>query len=121
LDPREAFTRHLNLPRGQERELVRDRDREYTLRGSARTLLRRLGQFLEQFIACFSRQPQRDAATQYIDGLFGDSKRKSMQAMHGRLGDARDYQALQHFITHSPWDARAPTPPCAIPSAARRA
>lgn len=28
-----------------------------------------------------------------------------MQAMHERLGDARDYQALQHFITHSPWDA----------------
>jgi SRSO17 transposase len=73
--------------------------------GSARALLRRLGQFLEQFSVCFSRQPQRDAATQYIDGLFGDSERKSMQAMHGRLGDARDYQALQHFITHSPWDA----------------
>jgi SRSO17 transposase len=73
--------------------------------GPARALLRRLGQFLDQFSACFSRQPQRDAATQYIDGLFGDSERKSMQAMHGRLGDARDYQALQHFITHSPWDA----------------
>lgn len=71
----------------------------------ARALLRRLGQFLDPFSACFSRQPQRDAATQYIDGLFGDSERKSMQAMHGRLGDPRDYQALQHFITHSPWDA----------------
>ena len=73
--------------------------------GPARALLRRLGQYLDGFSACFSRQPQRDAATQYIDGLFGDSERKSMQAMHGRLGDARDYQALQHFITHSPWDA----------------
>lgn len=73
--------------------------------GPARALLRRLGQFLDQFSACFSRQPQRDAATHYIDGLFGDSERKSMQAMHGRLGDPRDYQALQHFITHSPWDA----------------
>ena len=73
--------------------------------GPARALLRRLGQFLDQFSACFNRQPQRDAATQYIDGLFGDSERKSMQAMHGCLGDARDYQALQHFITHSPWDA----------------
>jgi len=71
----------------------------------ARALLRRLGQFLDQFSACFSRQPQRDAATQYLDGLLGDSERKSMQAMHGRLGGARDYQALQHFITHSPWDA----------------
>jgi len=30
---RDAFTRHVHLPRGLERELVRDR--EYTLRGSA--------------------------------------------------------------------------------------
>ena len=27
-DPREAFTRDLNLPRGHEREIVRDRDRD---------------------------------------------------------------------------------------------
>jgi SRSO17 transposase len=73
--------------------------------GPARALLRRLGLFLDGFSACFSRQPQREAATQYIDGLFTDSERKSMQAMHGRLGDPRDYQALQHFITHSPWQA----------------
>jgi SRSO17 transposase len=73
--------------------------------GPARALLRRLGQFLDQFSACFSRQPQREAATQYIDGLFNDGERKSMQTMHGRLGDPRDYQALQHFITHSPWQA----------------
>ena len=29
-----------------------------------------------------------------------------MQAMHGRLSDPGQYQALQHFITHSPWDAQ---------------
>lgn len=29
-----------------------------------------------------------------------------MQAMHGRLSNAGQYQAVQHFITHSPWDAR---------------
>ena len=34
VDPRETFTRHLHLPQGLEREIVRDRDREYTLRGS---------------------------------------------------------------------------------------
>jgi len=73
--------------------------------GPARALLRRLGLFLDRFSACFSRQPQRVAATQYIDGLFNDSERKSMQAMHGRLGDSGTYQALQHFITHSPWEA----------------
>jgi SRSO17 transposase len=73
--------------------------------GPARALLRRLGQFLDGFSACFSRRPQREAATHYIDGLFNDSERKSMQAMHGRLGEPREYQALQHFITHSPWQA----------------
>jgi SRSO17 transposase len=73
--------------------------------GPARALLRRLGQFLDGFSACFSRQAQREAASHYLDGLFNDSERKSMQAMHGRLSAPRQYQALQHFITHSPWDA----------------
>ena len=68
-------------------------------------MLRRLGQFMDGFSACFSRRPQREAASQYLEGLFNDSERKSMQAMHGRLSDPGQYQALQHFITHSPWDA----------------
>jgi SRSO17 transposase len=72
---------------------------------SARALLRRLGVYLDGFSACFSRQPQREAASRYIDGLFNDSERKSIQAMHGRLGDAGQYEALQHFITDSPWEA----------------
>jgi hypothetical protein len=39
VDPRDVFVNQLDLPRGHERELVRDRDREYTLRGSeSRTL-----------------------------------------------------------------------------------
>jgi SRSO17 transposase len=74
--------------------------------GAARALLQRLGQFLDGFSACFSRQPQRAAASQYLDGLLNDSERKSMQAMHGRLSDPGQYQALQHFITHSPWEAQ---------------
>jgi SRSO17 transposase len=72
---------------------------------SARALLRRLGQFMDGFSACFTRRPQREAASEYLDGLFNDSERKSMQAMHGRLSTPKDYQALQHFITHSPWEA----------------
>ena len=72
---------------------------------SARALLRRFGQFADQFARCFSRQAQRDAASHYLDALFTDSERKSMQAMHGRLGDPGSYEALQHFITDSPWDA----------------
>ena len=30
-----------------------------------------------------------------------------MQAMHGRLSDPASYQALQHFVTHSPWEAES--------------
>ncbi len=73
----------------------------------AREILDRFGTFVDQFSVCFSRRPQRDAARRYLDGLFTDSERKSMQAMHGRLSDAATYQALQHFVTHSPWDAEA--------------
>jgi hypothetical protein len=39
------FSRHLYLPRGLERELVRDRDHEYTLRGSETRTLATVGAF----------------------------------------------------------------------------
>jgi hypothetical protein len=42
-DPREPFTRDLDLPRGPDRDLVRDRDREYTLRGSETRTLATVG------------------------------------------------------------------------------
>lgn len=60
---------------------------------------------MDAFSACFTHRPQREGASQYLDALFNDSERKSMQAMHGRLSDPRSYQALQHFITDSPWEA----------------
>ena len=71
----------------------------------ARAVLQRFGQFADQFADCFGRRVQRDAASRYLAGLVNDSARKSMQAMHGRLSDAGTYQALQHFITDSPWSA----------------
>lgn len=67
--------------------------------------MQRFGQFADRFADGFSRHPQRAAASQYLDALFNDSERKSMQAMHGRLSDPGSYQALQHFITDSPWEA----------------
>jgi DNA-binding MarR family transcriptional regulator len=45
IDPREPFTRDLALPRGLEREIVRDRDRQYTLRGSETRTLSTVGAF----------------------------------------------------------------------------
>ena len=44
-DERDPFTRHLYLPRGLDRELVHDRGREYTLRGSETRTLATLGTF----------------------------------------------------------------------------
>ncbi len=70
-------------------------------------MLDRFGTFVDQFGICFNRRPQRAAARRYLDGLFNDSARKSMQAMHGRLSDPATYQAFQHFVTHSPWEADA--------------
>jgi len=45
VDPRDAFVEKLDLPRGLERELVRERDREYTLRGSESRTLSLVGSF----------------------------------------------------------------------------
>jgi SRSO17 transposase len=69
--------------------------------------LQRFGHSADQFGPCFTRHPQRTAASQYIEALFNHSERKSMQAMHGRLSDPVSYEALQHFITDSPWKTPA--------------
>jgi len=45
IDARDTFTRNLHLPRGLDRERVRDRDREYTLRGSEARTLATIGAF----------------------------------------------------------------------------
>lgn len=45
VDPRDAFTSDLDLPRGQERELVHDRDRDYSLNGSESRTLSTVGAF----------------------------------------------------------------------------
>ena len=44
-DPRDVFLRDLDLPRGLERELVHDRDRDYTLKGSESRTLATVGAF----------------------------------------------------------------------------
>lgn len=44
-DPRDVFVRHVDLPRGIDRDIVRDRGREYTLRGSETRTLSTVGAF----------------------------------------------------------------------------
>jgi SRSO17 transposase len=41
----------------------------------------------------------------YVQGVFSDSERKSMQAMLARVTEPVACQAFQHFIMHAPWDA----------------
>lgn len=45
VDPRDVFMRELDLPDGLDRELVHDRDREYTLNGSETRTLSTVGAF----------------------------------------------------------------------------
>ena len=67
-------------------------------------LLRRLTRWLDQFKSCFGHRAQHVSLRQYVDGLLGDSARKSMAAMLARVSEPTSYQAFQHFITHAPWD-----------------
>jgi SRSO17 transposase len=69
-------------------------------------LLRRLTRWLDQFKTCFGHRAQHVSLRQYVQGLLSDSPRKSMQAMFARVVEPTTYQALQHFLTHAPWNAR---------------
>ena len=69
------------------------------------SLLRRLTGWLDQFKDCFGHRAQHVSLRQYVDGVLGDSARKSMSAMLTRVSEPTSYQAFQHFITHAPWDA----------------
>ena len=44
-EPRDVFTRDLNLPRGRERQLVRERDRVYEINGPESCMLGTIGAF----------------------------------------------------------------------------
>ncbi len=62
---------------------------------------------MEGFAGAFVRGGQTDSAQRYVRGLLSDAKRKNMEGMLHRLRDPGQYQTLQHFITHSTWDAAA--------------
>ena len=66
-DPRHVFANKLDLPRGPERELVRDRDREYSLRGSESRTLSIVGAF-----RVVSSRDLRDHDNRTVDPRRGD-------------------------------------------------
>jgi SRSO17 transposase len=72
---------------------------------TATARIQRLIRWLEPFQRCFGHRAQRLALLTYVQGVFSDSDRKSMQAMLARVTEPVSYQAFQHFITDAPWDA----------------
>jgi SRSO17 transposase len=72
---------------------------------TATARIQRLVRWLEQFKPCFGHRAQLLSLRTYVQGVFSDSERKSMQAMLARVTEPVAYQAFQHFITDAPWDA----------------
>jgi SRSO17 transposase len=72
---------------------------------TATARIQRLIRWLEQFKTCFGHRAQLLSLRTYVQGVFSDSERKSMQAMLARVTEPVSYQAFQHFITHAPWEA----------------
>jgi SRSO17 transposase len=72
---------------------------------TATARIQRLIRWLEAFKPCFGHRAQLLSLRSYVQGVFSDSERKSMQAMLARVTEPVAYQAFQHFITHAPWDA----------------
>src|SRR2546428_8005945 len=75
-DPRDAFTRDLNLPRRHERQIVHDRDREYTLRGSESRTLATVGAF-----QVVSSRDLRDDRDRPLDPRSSDLRRLREQGL----------------------------------------
>jgi SRSO17 transposase len=59
--------------------------------------------FVGDVFGSLGRDGWRDRAGQYLRGLMVDGRRKSIQPMAARLAGVND-QALNHFVTNSPWD-----------------
>src|SRR5712671_2847636 len=87
-DPRDVFIRNLDLPRGREREIVRDRDREYTLRGSESRTLATVGAF-----RVVSSRDLRDHGDRPLDPRSGDLRHLREQGLVEtvRVPGSRDY------------------------------
>jgi SRSO17 transposase len=66
---------------------------------------RRLVAFAAEVFQPLARVDQRRWGEVYLRGLMLDGKRKSIQPMAERLPDGNE-QALQQFVSQSPWDWR---------------
>ena len=65
-----------------------------------------LDEFVADVFASLTRSGWQDRAGHYLRGLMLDGRRKSIQPMAARLAGPHE-QALNHFVTNSPWDVTA--------------
>jgi SRSO17 transposase len=62
-----------------------------------------LAEFTADVFGSLTRSGWQDRAGQYLRGPMLDGRRKSIQPMAARMQAVND-QALNHFVTDSPWD-----------------
>lgn len=63
-------------------------------------------EFASQVFASLTRSGWQERAAAYVQGLMIDGRCKSIQPMAARLQGVHE-QALNHFVTNSPWAGRA--------------
>src|SRR3982074_3434575 len=87
----DGLARHLDMPQGRERELVRDRDREYTLRGSESRTLATVGAF-----RVVSSRDLRDHHDRPADPRSGDLRHLREQGLieTARVPGYRDHAVV---------------------------
>jgi SRSO17 transposase len=62
-----------------------------------------LSEYAADVFASLTRSGWQERAGWYVHGLMLDGRRKSIQPMAARLDGAVHEQALNHFVTNSPW------------------
>jgi len=74
--------------------------------GAAPEIQERLVAYMADVASGLGRVEQRRAAELYARGLIEQGTRKSLEPIVARVGGGKvEYEALQHFLADSPWDA----------------
>ena len=74
--------------------------------GVAPGVVDRLAEYFADVASGLVRREQRWAAAYYARALMMDGARKSLEPLVTRMGGTSvEYEALQHFLADSPWDA----------------
>jgi len=63
-----------------------------------------LGEYLNSYAPCYSRNDQQQNSDTYVKGLLSDLDRKSIEPIALRYEDEKAVRTLQLFLKVSPWD-----------------